>query len=58
MLSDYFSGIDQVSIYAAIAFFLFFLFFIMVTIHTFRLNNHEVDKMKRIPFDEDNNSIN
>jgi hypothetical protein len=53
MLSDYFSTVEQAGIFGFIAFLLFFVFFIVITIHTFSMKNKEVERMKRIPFDDD-----
>ncbi len=57
MLSDYFTTVEQVEIFGVIAFFLFFLFFIAVTIHTVMMNNREIEKMKRMPLDDEPGSL-
>lgn len=57
MLSDYFTNLDQVVIFALLAFILFFVFFVLISIHTFRMNDSEVEKMKRIPFDDNPENV-
>jgi len=54
MLSDFFSTVGEVEMYAFFAFLLFFIFFIAITVHTLTLKNRQVEKMKRIPFDDEN----
>lgn len=52
MLSDYFTDMEKVDIYAMIAFFIFFIFFIVVTVHTIRLNNKKTNELGNIPLDD------
>ena len=52
MLSDYFTDIEKVDIYAMVAFFIFFIFFIAVTVHTIRLNKQKTRELANIPLDD------
>jgi len=52
MLSDYFTGIEKVDVYAMVAFFIFFVFFIVITIHTLRLNRTETRELGKIPLED------
>ena len=52
MLSDYFTDIEKVDIYAMIGFFIFFIFFIAVTVHTIRLNKEKTNELGNIPLDD------
>ena len=52
MLSDYFTDIEKVDIYATVAFFIFFIFFIVVTVHTVRLNKKKSQELSNIPLDD------
>ncbi len=53
MLSDYFTTVGQVEIFGVVAFFLFFIFFIVITVHTLTLSNRDIEKMKRMPLDDE-----
>jgi len=52
MLSDYFTDMERVEIYAMVAFFIFFVFFIVVTIHTIRLNKRKAQELGNIPLED------
>lgn len=52
MLSDYFTDMEKVDIYAMIAFFIFFIFFIAVTVHTVKLNKKKTQELGNIPLDD------
>lgn len=52
MLSDYFTDMDKVAIYAMVAFFIFFIFFIAVTVYTIRINKRTTQEFGNIPLDD------
>lgn len=52
MLSDYFTDMQKVEVFAMVAFFIFFIFFIAVTVHTIRLNKQETQELGNIPLDD------
>lgn len=58
MISDILSTTEGVSIYAIIALILFVLLFLGVIVWTFKADKNYITKMKNLPLNGENNSIN
>lgn len=52
-ISEYLSSISGIAIYPIIAFIIFFLFFILMLLHTYSIKEKDIEEMKRIPLDND-----
>ncbi len=57
MMSQYFQNIQQVEIYATLAFLIFFVFFILVTAHTVKIDKRHTDRYSQLPLEDGINNI-
>ena len=58
MYKNVLQSIQDVEIWPTISLVLFFLVFIIVIIYVFRMNNHSIEKIKNLPLEEENESLN
>jgi len=53
MYKDILQNIDHVAIWPVISFVIFFLFFLFLLWYVFTADKKFIDKMKRLPFDQE-----
>lgn len=52
IISQYVQSIGEVTIYSVISLLIFLIIFILMTLWTLKINKTDIQKMKNIPFDE------
>ena len=56
-IKGHLESIDGIEIFPIISFVIFFSFFIGLTIYVIRLKKNQVDTMKNIPLEEENEAL-
>jgi len=60
LIKQHLESIEGIEIYPIIAFIIFFVVFVVILVHSFSIKKKDLEAMKQIPLDEDddNNYIN
>jgi cytochrome c oxidase cbb3-type subunit 4 len=54
LVSNYFSQIEGIAIFPIISILIFFTFFLIVGIRAFSIKKNEIEKLSRLPIDDNN----